>query len=314
MKVILAQKLIRYGAALFFVLSVNFFIPRLMPGNPVLAIMGESSYLSREDLSALERTYGLDQSLLKQFGAYLKRSMAFDFGNSIHRFTPVRALVFSALSRTLIISLPALAAGSLLGIFLGSLAGWKRGKWWEHCALGGGLFLYSLPPYFLAILILYVFAVKLPIFPLPGSGAAGFLGAGRLFLPFMTLSLFSFARHFLMMRGSVGAERKKIYPVFARSKGLSSPQILFRHVFRNSLLPVITLLAMDLGFLLGGALFVEIVFSINGIGLLLYNALLGRDYPLIQGIFFFLMVSVLILNFLADLVYLAVDPRIREKG
>jgi peptide/nickel transport system permease protein len=310
LKFVLIQKLIRYGLALFFVLSLNFFIPRLMPGNPVLAIIGEGSYLSREDLSALERTYGLDQPLMKQFGAYLKRSMAFDFGNSIHRFTPVRRLVFSALSRTLIVSFPALAAGSLLGIFLGSLAGWRPGNFWGNCALGGGLFLYSLPPYFLAILILYIFAVKLPIFPLPGSGRAG----SNLILPFMTLSLFSFARHFLMMRGSIGAERKKIYPVFACSKGLSSRQILFRHGFKNALLPVITLLAMDLGFLLGGALFVEIVFSINGIGLLLYNALLGRDYPLIQGIFFLLMVSVLILNSLADLVCLAVDPRTREKG
>jgi peptide/nickel transport system permease protein len=309
MKNYLPGKIFRYGIALFGILALHFFLPRLMPGNPALAMIGDGSHLTRDDILALEKLYGLDRTLGAQFAEFLRRTAALDFGKSIHRFTPVKALVFAALGRTLCFSLPALLAGAALGLALGSFAGWNVGGFREKLCTAGALLLHSAPPYLLGILVLYFFTVKTGLFPLPGSGARGLRAMA---LPFLTMTVFAFSRYFLMMRGSVSLERRKVYPVFALSKGLSSIQALFRHGFKNAALPLITLLAMDLGFLLGGALFVEIVFSVNGIGSLLYGALLGRDYPLIQGILFFLMLTVLALNLLADLVYFAVDPRLRE--
>ena len=286
MKSYLARKILRYGIALFGILTLHFFLPRLMPGNPALAMIGDGSHLTRDDILALEKLYGLDRGLGVQFAEFLRRTAALDFGKSIHRFTPVTALVSAALGRTLCFSLPALLAGAALGIGLGSFAGWNAGGLREKLITAGSLLLHSAPPYLLGILV----------------------------LPFLTMTVFAFSRYFLMMRGSVSLERRKVYPVFAFSKGLSSTQVLFRHGFKNAVLPMITLLAMDLGFLLGGALFVEIVFSVNGVGSLLYGALLGRDYPLIQGILFFLMLTVLALNLVADLACFAVDPRLREQG
>jgi peptide/nickel transport system permease protein len=285
-----------------------------MPGDPVAAMLGDGSYTSGEDEAALRALYGLDGPVILQFFSYGKRIAVLDFGLSVGRHLPVTDLVFSALGRTLAFALPALFAGAFSGIAFGAMAGWKAPSLAENLATAGSILSYAVPPYFMAILLLYIFSFKLGIFPLPGGPPdPGFTEAlRRTALPVLTLSLFSFARNYLLIRGGVLSERTKPYPIFAFAKGLTSFQVLRRHVVKNAILPLVTLIALDLGFLVGGALFVEIVFSINGTGTLLYEALLGRDYPLIQGILFFLMLTVLTLNFLADLAYIRLDPRIGD--
>jgi peptide/nickel transport system permease protein len=285
-----------------------------MPGNPVLATIGESSYLSETDVRTMEKLYGLDVPPGQQFLSYIGKIARFDFGTSLRRWMPVRELVFAAVRRTLSFSLPALMLGSFLGILAGSLAGWRPGSLVSRISSTITLAVYAMPPNFMAILVLYVFAVKLELFPLPSSGETGFWGimTSRA-LPLLTMSLFAFSRHFFLARGSSGIERTKVYPLFARSKGLTRRQTLFRHALPNALLPVLTQLALDLGFLVSGALFVEIVFSVNGMGSLFYDALFSRDYPLIQGILFLLMSVVLTLNLLSDVLSIALDPRIRDR-
>ena len=135
--------------------------------------------------------------------------------------------------------------------------------------------------------------------------------AHHLFLPILVMTLFSLSRNYMIMRGSVLQEKNSLYAAFARAKGLYDDEVLFRHVFKNALLPIITLLALDFGFILSGALFVEIVFSMNGMGNLIYDALLSRDYPVLQGSFLIITLMVVSANLLADLLYSRLDPRVR---
>lgn len=315
MRNLLLRKTLRYGTALFCIVSLNFFIPRWMPGDPVAAMLGDGSYLSREDAAALRTLYGLDKPVLAQFALYWKWILRLDFGVSIARHVPVFKEVVLALKRTLSFSFPAILTGILLGMALGALAGWKSPTWWESLTTAGSLLLYSLPSYGLSILLLYVFCIKGRVFPLPGpgtgsGGVAGFIQ--RMALPFLAITLAAGSRHFLLMRGSVYMERSKQYPVSAFSRGLTSCQVLSRHVVRNASLPLVTLAALDLGLLVGGMLYVEMVFSLHGMGTLLYESILSRDYPMIQGVSFVLMITVTMLNFLVDLAYSLLDPRIRE--
>jgi peptide/nickel transport system permease protein len=214
---------------------------------------------------------------------------------------------------TLLLAVPSLLTGGILGTVLGALAGWRCANSSQKASTAFFLAIYCTPPYFLCLLALYLFSFKLDIFPLKGfydtKSAADI--AYHLFLPVMVMTLFSLSRNYMVMRGSVLQEKSSLYAAFARAKGLYDAEILFRHVFKNALLPIITLLAMDFGFILSGALFVEIVFSMNGMGNLIYDALLSRDYPVLQGSFLIITLMVVSANLLADILYSRLDPRVR---
>ena len=177
------------------------------------------------------------------------------------------------------------------------------------------LWIYCTPPFFLSLIVLYVFAFKIGIFPLRGFYETGTFTdiAKHFFLPVLVLSLSLASRNYMIMRGSVIQEKGKLYILYARAKGLLNHSILFRHAFKNASLPLITLVALDIGFIISGALFVEIVFSMNGMGTLIFDALLARDYPVLQGIFLIITIMVVLANFLADIVYRIIDPRVSEQ-
>jgi peptide/nickel transport system permease protein len=181
---------------------------------------------------------------------------------------------------------------------------------------GTFLAVYSSPPYFLGIVALYLFSFKWGVFPFKGFYDTGtfFDVFQHLFLPILIMSAFTASRNYMIMRGSVAIEKEKLYVTYARAKGLQGHSILFRHIFKNASLPVITMIALDFGFLLSGALFVEIVFSMNGMGTLIYDALLSRDYPVLQGCFLIITIMVISANFIADFLYTIIDPRVREKA
>jgi peptide/nickel transport system permease protein len=307
------KKTLRYIVAIFLIFSLNFFIPRAMPGDPITNLLGEDVMLTDSTMAELRSMMGLDLPLHQQYIGYLQSILRLDLGYSYHLHSDVSALIFARMKWTLLLAIPSLIAGAILGTFLGARAGWKRGSIGERTKTGLFLMIYSTPPYFLSLLALYVLSFQLDLFPLKGFYSTGSALdiAHHLMLPILVMTLFSLSRNYMIMRGSVIQEKSNLYAAYARAKGLYDEEILFRHIFRNALLPIITLLALDFGFILSGALFIEIVFSMNGMGNLIYDALISRDYPVLQGSFLVITLMVVFFNLLADLLYSHIDPRVR---
>lgn len=312
---IIKKKGIRYLLTLFIIFSLNFFIPRLMPGDPVVYLVGEDAAVDREIIAELTAELGLDRPLIIQYFHYWRQIFRFDFGYSYHLRKPVIRVILSKLPWTLGLLVPPILIGALLGTFLGALSGWRRNNLVNKCSTGLTIGLYSAPPYFLSMILLYLFSVHWEIFPLKGFYQSGTLGdiLRHYFLPVIVLSLFIASRNYMIMRGSVLQEKDRLYVLYARAKGIYGDSLLFRHVFKNAILPVVTMIALDFGFIFSGALLIEIVFSMNGMGTLIYEAILSRDYPLLQGIFLVISLMVISANILADSLYQWLDPRVKER-
>lgn len=309
---LLGKKATRYAIALFLIVSLNFFIPRSMPGDPLTNLLGEDIMLTASSVQELRERMGLDRPLSQQFLDYWHDILRFDLGYSFHLHRNVSDLIYDRMKWTLLLSLPAMVMGAILGTLLGARAGWKSSAL-HRTQTSFIMAIYCAPPYFLSLIVLYLLSYKLGLFPLKGfySTGSAFDIAHHLFLPSAMMTLFSLSRNYMIMKGSVLQEKGSLYATFARAKGLYDEQILFRHVFKNALLPIITLLALDFGFIFSGALFIEIVFSMNGMGSLIYDALLSRDYPVLQGSFLIITIMVVSANLLADLLYSYLDPRVR---
>jgi len=308
-----AKRAGRYIIALVIIFSLNFIIPRSMPGDPLTNLLGEDVVLTDSAVAELRSEMGLDRSWSQQYLDYWWGILHLDLGYSFHLHAPVSEIIFSRMKWTLLLALPSLILGAVLGTILGALAGWRSKSRRAKMQTALILSIYCTPPYFLSLLALYLFSFKLALFPLKGFYATGSAVdiAHHLFLPIMVMTLFSLSRNYMIMRGSVLQEKSSLYAAYARAKGLYDYEILFRHIFKNALLPIITLLAMDFGFILSGALFIEIVFSMNGMGNLIYDALLSRDFPMLQGSFLVITIMVVSANLLADLLYSRLDPRVR---
>lgn len=307
------KKAVRYFLALFLIVSLNFAIPRCMPGDPLTNLLGEDVILTDSYVQELRINMGLDKSLAHQYLEYWRGILNLDMGYSFHLHKKVSDLIFDRMKWTLLLALPSLILGAVIGAPLGALAGWKSTSRILKGQTAFFLAIYCTPPYFLSLIALYIFSFQFGLFPLKGFYSTGSAMdiAHHLFLPVTMMTLFSLSRNYMIMRGSVLQEKRCLYATFARAKGLYDEEILFRHVFKNALLPIITLLALDFGFILSGALFIEIVFSMNGMGTLIYDSLLSRDYPVLQGSFLVITIMVISANMLADLLYSRLDPRVR---
>ncbi len=311
----LQKKTVRYLIALIIIFSLNFLIPRIMPGDPLANLLGEDFILSQSTVEELRSRLGLDKPFLGQFFDYWKSLLRLDLGYSYHFNQKVLTILMARMKWTLLLLIPSILLGAVAGTYLGALSGWRKNNLPNKLTTALFLALYSTPPYFLGIICLFLFSFQLALFPLKGFYGTGGLGDIflHLFLPILVMSAFSASRNYLIMRGSVLQEKGKLYVTYARAKGLHGDRILFRQIFKNASLPVITLVALDFGFLLSGALFVEIVFSLNGMGTLIYDALLSRDYPVLQGSLLVITVMVVAANFLVDIIYRLLDPRVKEK-
>lgn len=322
----LSAKFGQYLLTFISIISLNFFLVHLMPGDPLVHLLGEENYLylhtqRPQALEALKAKYGLNSPLYKQYLRYLATTLRGDLGWSYHYGQPVLRVILFRLKWTLVLLVPAISIGGLLGGMLGALAGWKRGQKIESLFTSGFLFLYAVPSYCLGLLLLMIFAFYADLFPLGGMGEQSFPGSVGLLdtlwhmcLPLAVLVLNNTGYNYIVMRSAVREVLQEDYVLTAISKGLKERQVLFGHVFKNALPPLITVVALDFGFIAGGALLVEIVFSWQGIGTLIYDALLSRDYPLLSGSFFVLTACVILANALADLSYAIVDPRVRDGG
>jgi len=313
------RKVIRYSITLFFVLSLNFALPRVMPGDPVANLLGEEAFHDdpkiREELRA---EYGLDKPLNIQYANYLASLSRLDLGYSIQKNLSVANLLAYGLFWTLALIFPSIVVGAFFALILGSLAGFKSGSRTDLILTALAIFLYTCPSFLLAMAIVSIFAFHLELFPLSnltsGGGRTGVEYiidvAWHLFLPILTLSLLGAGYKFLVVRNSVTQILDEQFVLAARAKGLPERMILLRHVIRNVLPPFISITALSFGFMVSGALIVEIVFSLNGMGTLIYDAVMSRDYPVMQGCFLLLTISVLVANMIADILYGMADPRI----
>lgn len=316
---LLFQKTFRLIITLFIILTINFALPRLMPGDPVITMLGqESAAISEAEYNELKSKHGLDKPLSEQYSRYWHSLCEGDLGYSFHYRQAVTQVIGQHLTWTLTLLLPVVVLSSLLAIILGMTAGWKSGSALDNVITCSSLFIYSLPQFLIAMLLLTLFSFKLQLFPLGGlsSGSSSSLlstaadTAWHLVLPIAALTLSATSSKLLVMRNSTVKHRHEDYITYAVVKGLSSFKILTVHLLRNACLPLLSLIALNIGFIVSGALVVEIVFSITGMGTLFYEAAVYRDYPLLQGCFLTLTVFVVIANTLADFAYCLADPRI----
>jgi peptide/nickel transport system permease protein len=291
----------------------------MMPGDPFISLLGEEVYYRSPELVAqLKAQYGLDQPLRDQYLSYLHNLVQGNLGYSFHYSQPVWDVIAYKMKWTIVLLIPSVILGAILGIVIGSLAGWRRGSRMDTGITSLFLFVYSMPHYWLAMLFVLIFAFYLGIFPLSGITAGGLDGLAKLrdvlwhmALPVFVLTIFGATYNFFIMRSSVVQISGEGFVLTARAKGLRERDVLFKHVLRNAMLPLVTVIALDFGFMVSGALLVEIVFSWGGMGTLVYDAVLARDYPLLHGSFLVVAVCVLAANFLADVIYAVLDPRVR---
>ena len=314
----------QYALVLLAALSLNFLLPRAMPGSPLRFLAGEDvGMLVPAQVAEIRERYGLDQSLGVQYLTYLGNMATGQWGFSYQLGKPVFDAIGDRLPWTLLLVGSSLLVATVFGILVGAAAAWRRGRALDTGSLTLAIVLDSLPTFWLGMILVAIFAVEfrwLPIYGAmtpwgPRTGLPYVLDVLRhLVLPATTLTLASLSGTFLVMRYAMLDTLGQDYIRTARSKGLRERQVLVKHAVRNALLPVSTVVFLNLGFLIGGATVIETVFSYPGVGTLLYQAVLNRDYPVLQGAFFMLTVSVILANIVSDLVYPLLDPRVRRSG
>ncbi|GAA1969010.1 ABC transporter permease [Catenulispora subtropica] len=316
-----------YLFTLWAAVTINFFIPRLIPGNPVDSLIAQrKGQIDSKAVESLTVLFGLDkhQSLASQYFHYLGQLLHGDLGVSFQNFPePVTTVLGSALPWTLGLIGTTTILAFLIGTLLGVFAGWRRGTWVD-ALLPATSFLSSIP-YFWLGLISVAWFTGVDSF-LPNSGGydpglipgwqIGFIGNAlrHSILPAATIIVSSVGGWLLAMRNMMVTVTAEDYITVAHAKGLSGRRVMTRYAARNALLPSVSGFGMALGLVVGGTFLVEYVFSYPGVGLQLLNAISGHDYPLIQGVFLVVTVAVLAANFLADLAYMALDPRTRKEG
>ncbi len=323
MSSILRKNIPTYGAALLLILGLNFLLPRMMPGDPLLAIYGEEALvvMTPELKAYLLRAFALDRPLGEQFVAYLLQIFHGNLGFSYFYNAATLEVILGRLPWTILLVGSALIFSSGIGILLGIESGWRRGKFLDRSLMAGFMSLNGFPDFFLGTVLLLLCGVSLNLFPLAGALTpyAGLSGIAwvtdilwHLILPVAALTLGHVAGNYLLTRNSMITVLKQPFILSARAKGLDDKVIRYRHAGRNSILPVITRTGIWLGRLITGTLFVEIIFAYPGLGTLTHQALLARDYVVLQGILFVVALFVLLVNFGIDLLYVRLDPRIQH--
>ena len=286
------------------VVSIVFLLIHLVPGDPVEIMLGETA--SAADRQALRTTLGLEQPLHLQYLQYLGNLLHFDLGTSIHYRQPVTELLQARIPATALLAGVTLMLTVLLAFPLGILAAVRRDTWWDNAAMGFSLLGVSIPNFWLGPLLILVFSLWLGWLPVSGQS-----GAASVVLPANTLGTGLAAVLSRMVRSSMLEVLHEDYLRTARAKGVAPLRVILHHALRNALLPVITLLGLQLGALLAGAVITETVFSWPGIGLLTIESIQSRDYPVVQACVLLISVTYVLVNLLTDLVYAWIDPRIR---
>ena len=315
-----ARKLASLVVTIFLVLTFNFYLFRVLPGNP-FALLFRGAGLSANAVRGLSAQFGLDQPLWIQYVIYLRNTLTGNLGLSFQTRAPVTDLIIPALINTAILLSAASVISIVIGILIGMLAAWKRGSKFDVGASATTLVLYSMPTFWLGLVLMVVGVIY---FGLPVAGMQSFTGVTpgtlgevvdlgqHMVLPLLTLVLGLVGQYVLVMKGALLDVFTQDFMITARAKGISSQKLLWDHGFKNAVLPMVALVALNLGLSIGGAVQTETVFSWPGMGLLIYRAILARDYPILQGAFLVVTLAVIIANFAADILYPFLDPRVGE--
>jgi peptide/nickel transport system permease protein len=309
--------------SLLFVVCLNFFLFRLLPGDPA-KILTRNHNVSPQAIADLRQRWGLDQSLPVQFVKYLWSLLHGDLGTSFKFEQPVTSVIAGRIWPTVLLVGTSTILSTIIGVWVGVRSAWQRDKTFDRVSTATTLTLYSMPEFWLGMILILVFAIgfgPIPgIFPTsglvtPGVDPLTLQGAldvaYHLTLPVITLTLVYLADYSLIMRASLLDEIGSDYLTTARAKGLRDADVRTRHAVPNALLPTFTLIVLYLGFVVSGAITIETVFSIPGLGLLSYEALKVPDFPLLEGLFLLFSAAVILANLVADLMYPIIDPRVR---
>lgn len=315
----LGLRLAKGCVVLFAIAILNFFLIHAAPGDPATVLAGQSGAADEELLRQLRQRFGLDQPLAHQLWIYLKDYATLDLGFSYRQQQPVLTLVLERLPATLLLTGAAFAVSLTLGVIMGMLAARRVGSWSDSAITALALVFYATPLFWIALMSQIVFSLKLGLLPNVGyeTIGAGYTGLARaadigthLILPALTLGLFFTALYARMMRASMLEISGADFIKTARAKGLPPFLILRRHIARNAVLPVVTLAGLQAGQLVGGAVLTETVFAWPGMGRLMFDALVQRDYAVLLGVFFVSSAMVVLFNIITDILYRIVDPRI----
>jgi peptide/nickel transport system permease protein len=300
----LIRRLLLLLPTLLGAVSLVFLLIHLIPGDPVEVMLGETA--TAADKQSLRRSLGFDRPLLTQYRSFLVNLAAGDLGRSLYEPAGVTQIIGSRFPATFQLALCAMIAAVLISFPLGALAACRRGGWFDRAALAFSLLGLSLPNFWLGPLLMIVFSIQLGWTPVSGRG-----GLGHLFLPAVTLGLGMAAILVRILRASLIEAAHQEFVQTARAKGLRETKVWWKHVLRNALLSVVTIMSLQFGALLAGSLITETIFSWPGIGRLTVQAIQTRDYPLVQGCVLVIAASYVLINFFTDLLYKLIDPRVR---
>jgi peptide/nickel transport system permease protein len=316
----LLYRLLQLVGVVLGVAVINFFLLRLAPGDAAQVLAGEAGAATPEYMAALRQQFGLDQPLPVQFGKYLLNLLHFDLGYSFRHGMPVLQLIAERVLPTLLLMGASIAFAVVAGATLGALAAYRSGKLTDVLISTLALLFFATLLFWIGLMLVVVFSVWLDWLPVGGmfSVEAGYTGwahvldiARHLVLPAVTLGLFYMAVYTRLMRATMIEVRRQDFVRTAVAKGARPPRVLFAHVLRNALLPLVTMLGVQVSSIIGGAVLVETVFSWPGLGRLAFEALFQRDFNLLLGILLCSSVVVILVNWLVDFIYTRLDPRIR---
>ncbi len=323
----IAKRILFSIVLVYFVITVNFIIFMLMPGDPAMRFADASRIRKPEIIQNIVERFGLNQPLHVRYVKYVGNMLTGQFGYSFSTKAPIAEEVGLRLQNTLVLIIPPEIFSILIGIGLGVIAAKKRGGKTDSAAVITSLIAYSLPVFWIGMMLILIFAYNLNWFPpghtqpvswslLPGGKPDNFLveittRLHHLVLPWTTLVLLSYGGWLLLTRATMLEVITEDYVLTARAKGLKERTVLFKHTLKNASLPIITEVAITFGFLLSGAIVTEQVFGYPGLGWWIWNSIDSKDYPALQAIFFIIALCVIVANFMADLLYGVVDPRVK---
>ena len=320
----LAGYITKAVALILVAISINFLLVQLMPGDPIVNILGETEYFLLETkypelLEEARAQYGLDGSLVEQYVRFLKNTITLQFGTTFSTGRSVMATVLVRMQWTLLLALSSIVLSAIIGGGLGIIAGYKKGGKLDGVLTFIFLLLETIPANCLALLALMLFGFKLRWFPLSGMATGGITGIARIFdtmyhmaLPVFVLSLFRTSSNFLMAKSFTSQIRDEEYVTTALAKGLPKRVFFGKHILKSVLVPYVTLLCMQFGFIFSGSMLIEVVFSWRGMGTLIYSGVIARDYPTVQLCFLVTSVCVVLFHLIADILAWKFDPRIKD--
>ncbi|NNG00596.1 MAG: ABC transporter permease [Desulfobacteraceae bacterium] len=298
------RRIISLIPVFFGVTFISFFILHLSPGDPAELMAGVEA--SQEDIDAIRKQYGLDKPLLVQYGVYIKNVMHGDMGVSLRTQRPVITEVWARYPATLELATVSVVVASIIGLLMGIIAASHQNSIFDYGSMVVALFSISMPIFWLGLMLMLFFSVYLGWFPAVGRG-----GISHLVLPAISLGTQSAAVIARMTRSSLLEVIRQDYVQTARAKGLSERVVVYKHAVRNALIPVITVMGMQFGYLLSGSVLTESVFAWPGVGRLMVQSIYARDYPVVQAAILLVAVNFVLVNLLVDLLYGYINPRVR---